>query len=82
MKTLIITLSLVGISLLCYNKTSEIAKPVETAPTMPSVNEVNSKEKQHTGEMLYNINPLGHVRHLPYTSPYVNYLGGKSGEGC
>lgn len=82
MKTLIITLALIGISVLSYNKNAEIGKPVETTDAMATLNKTGSKENSNPDHLQYDIKPLGHVRHLPYTSPYISYSGAKSGEGC
>lgn len=82
MKTLIVTLGLIAISLLSYNRNAEVGKPAKATDAASSVNKTGTKKTPDPQQTHYEIKPLGHVRHLPYTSPYVNYLGSKGGEGC
>ncbi|MES2133323.1 MAG: hypothetical protein V4506_13330 [Bacteroidota bacterium] len=82
MKTLIITLALAAISLLSYNRNAEVGKSEKATDATSSVNKTGTKNTPDPQKTHYEIKPLGHVRYLPYRSPYVNYLGAKGGEGC
>lgn len=78
MKLLILALSVVALSVMNCKKGGMAP---EAASTMTTFDKATSADEKKAGPMEYIIKPLGFNPNLPYTSPYINYLGSKGKTG-